>query len=129
MNPFSSKSDFARFENNQQNYVAQRCSEKRSERMRRSANPSPSKLALPRCKRRPQLFPDGHTVWNDEMFQIDKRSNEQKRSENPVCNRHLPRKALPDREEQQRRDQFHREIAKRLFLRRNLHNDPGEKSN
>jgi len=49
------------------------------------------------------------------MFQIDKRSNEQKRSENPVCNRHLPRKALPDREEQQRRDQFHREIAKRYF--------------
>ena len=49
------------------------------------------------------------------MFEIDKRSNDEKRRENPVRNRRLPRKALPNRQEKQRSDQFHREITKGDF--------------
>ena len=49
------------------------------------------------------------------MFEIDKCSNDQERNKNPVCNRHLPRKGLPDDQEQERSDQFHREIAKGDF--------------
>lgn len=49
------------------------------------------------------------------MFQIDECPNDEERGEDPVRNCYLPGKALPDRHEQQRSDQFHREIAKGDF--------------
>src|SRR5205823_2333334 len=58
---------------------------------------------------------DRYAVWNDEMFEIDKCSDDQERNKNPIRNRHLPGKALPDNQEQQRSDQFHREVAKSDF--------------
>jgi hypothetical protein len=49
------------------------------------------------------------------MFEIDKCSNDKERNKNPVRDRHLPRKALPNRQEKQRRDHFHCEIAEGDF--------------
>src|SRR5438093_6779143 len=46
------------------------------------------------------------------MFEIDKCAEDQQRNKNPVGDRHRPRKALPDREEKKRREQFHGKIAK-----------------
>src|SRR4030095_252151 len=60
---------------------------------------------------------DFHTVRDYEMLKIDKRSDDQERNENPVRDRHLPRESLPDRKEQKRSDEFHREIAERNFCR------------
>ena len=47
------------------------------------------------------------------MLKIDERSDDQERNKNPIRNRHLPRKCLPNSKEQNRGDQFDCEIAKR----------------
>ena len=49
------------------------------------------------------------------MLKIDERSDYEEGNENPVRNRHMPRKLLPDRKEQKRGDEFHREVAERNF--------------
>src|SRR5438046_10525171 len=49
------------------------------------------------------------------MLEVDKRSDDKERNKNPICDRHLPRKALPDHEKKKRGNQFDREIAKRNF--------------
>src|SRR5262245_14178849 len=49
------------------------------------------------------------------MVEIDKRPNDQERNKNPVRNRGLPRKTLPDCEKKQCRDQLYGEISKGDF--------------
>ena len=49
------------------------------------------------------------------MLEIDKCSDHKERNKNPVRDRDLPREALPDREEKERRKQFHGKIAKSNF--------------
>jgi hypothetical protein len=49
------------------------------------------------------------------MLEIDECPDDKQRNKNPVCDRHLPGEALPDREEKKRREQFHGKIAKGDF--------------
>ena len=49
------------------------------------------------------------------MLKVDKRSDDEKRNQDPVGDRHLPGETLPDRKEKQRREQFHSKIAKSDF--------------
>src|SRR5439155_752467 len=56
---------------------------------------------------------DCHTVRNNEMLKIDKRSDDQERNENPVRNPQLPGEPLPHRKEKKCGKEFHREIAER----------------
>src|SRR4029077_7777095 len=56
-----------------------------------------------------------YAVRDNEMLKIDKGSDDQERNKNPIRDCHLPRKPLPDRQEQKCANQFHREIAKRNF--------------
>ena len=50
------------------------------------------------------------------MLKIDECPDDQKRNENPVGDRHLAREPLPDPEEEQCGNEFHREIPKRNFF-------------
>jgi hypothetical protein len=114
-NPLSSKGNFARFQNNQEDHVTQCRGEQRANagskpgvcfhqsRHRQTANDARNNSA------------DGHTIRNDEMFEIDKCSNDQKRNKNPVRYRRLPREALPDGEEKKRCEQFHPEVTEGNF--------------
>ena len=47
------------------------------------------------------------------MLKIDKGSDDQERSKNPVCDCYLPREPLPDCEEKEGCNEFHYEVAKR----------------
>src|SRR5207244_11191177 len=115
LNPHSPKTNLPHYKNDKKHNITQNCGHKRTTARRnpgigfhqswhrRTANNASNNAA------------DRYAVWNDKMFKIDKCSNDQKRNKNPVRNRHLPRKGLPDDQEQQRSDQFHREIAKGDF--------------
>ena len=54
-------------------------------------------------------------IGNDEMLEIDKRRDDQQRDENPIGDRDLPRKRVPNGEKEQRSEQFDQKVAKRQF--------------
>src|SRR6266481_5273622 len=109
-NSFSAESDFARFQNDPKNHVAERRGQQCTNTgcqpricLHQSWNNHAASDARDRST-------DCHAIWNNEMLEIDKRSDDQEGNENPVRDRHLPREALPDPEEKQCAKQLHREI-------------------
>ena len=114
-NSFFSKSDFARFQNNQKNHVTE------DSREQRTNTRSDSRIGVHQSRycqasSEPRDYPaDRHPVWNDEMLKIDKCPDDKERNKNPVRDCHWPGEALPDREEKKRGQQFHRKIAKGDF--------------
>src|SRR4029453_9555371 len=112
-NPLSSKGDFARFQNDQKDRVADRSP-------KHGANAGSQPRIRVHQSRHRHAGNDSrddpanrHPIWNDEMLKVDKCSDDEKRNENPVRDRHLQWKTLPDREEKERGEQFHSKIAKR----------------
>ena len=111
-NLFPSKGDFARFKNDQKDHVAEGSAKdgaNAGSQARIRFHQSRYSHAGDDSRDDP---PDGHLVWNDEMLEIDKCPHDEQRNEKPVGDRHLPWKALPDREEKERGKQFNAKIAK-----------------
>ena len=107
------KGELASFEHEPEKSVAQHS---RSERRDNGNNPAVG----PHQRRQNETGDDARgraaerdLVRNDEVFEIDKRGDDQERNENPVSDRDVPWKVQPDGEKEQRGQQFHREIAKR----------------
>src|SRR2546430_8393496 len=114
-NPLSSKSDFARSQNDKKNRVAQSSREHGAD-----ARGKPRILIHQgwdcHAGNDARDYPaDGHPVRNNEMFEIDECSDNEERNKNPVADRHLPREGLPDREEQKCGKKLDSEIAKSDF--------------
>src|SRR5262249_24498064 len=115
LNSFSAKRDFTRFKNDPKNHVAERRSQRSADtschariRLHQSGNNHAASHAS-------HSSTDGYAVRNNEMLKVDKRADDQEGNENPVRNRHLPRKPLPDCEEKKCGNEFYCEIAKRNF--------------
>ena len=114
-NPFPSKGDLARFQDNQKDHVTKRGSQnsaKTSRESRISAHQTRHKNAANYAG---NYAADCHTVWNNEMLKVDKGSYDKERNKDPVRDRHLPREPLPDPQKKKRGNQFHGEIAKSNF--------------
>src|SRR6266852_4079369 len=111
-NSLFAERDFAGFQNNQKNEIAKPSREQRTNCGRDSrirTHQFRHGEAGDKSRDRPT---DRHLVRNDEVFEIDKRGDDNERNKNPVSQRHLPRKALPDREKEQGGKQLHGEITK-----------------
>src|SRR5678815_5024414 len=113
LDPFSAKSDLSRFEHDPENHVTERSGQRGANTgyharicLHQSWNNNAASYAR-------DCSADCYAVRDNEMLKIDKRSNDHQRNENPVRNRHLPRKPLPDRKEKKCGKEFHREIAER----------------
>ena len=112
---FSAESDLSRFEHNPEDHVAERS------RQRGANTGSHARICLHQswnnnaASNARDCSADCHTVRNNEMLKIDKRSDDQERNENPVRNPQLPGEPLPHRKEKKCGKEFHREIAERNF--------------
>src|SRR2546426_942359 len=114
-NPLSSKSDFARFQNDQKNRVAQSSREHGADARGKPRIRIHQGWDCHAGKDACDYPADGHPVRNNEMFEIDECSDNEERNKNPVADRHLPREGLPDREEQKCGKKLDSEIAKSDF--------------
>src|ERR1022692_2772609 len=103
--------NFARLENNPENYIAQSCRQQRADargysrvRVHQSRNENArdnSRDGAANC----------YSIGNNKMLEIDKCRDDHERNENPIGNCDLRRECLPERKKQKRGDQFDREIA------------------
>src|SRR5438477_825164 len=115
LNPFSSESDFSRFQNEQKDHVAQSSCQQRTDAR---SEPRICFHQSWHCQAGNDSRDDSadrYAVWNDEMLEINKCPDDQERNTNPIGDGHLPGEALPDREEKKRGQQFHGKIAKGDF--------------
>src|SRR5258708_4680097 len=98
-NSFLSKSDFARFQNNQKNQVTE---DSREQGANASGDPRIRIHQSRYCQAgsEPRDYSaDRYPIWNDEVLEIDKCPDDEKRNKNPVRDRHWPGEALPDCQE------------------------------
>ena len=114
-NPFSAKSDFARFQDNQKDHITKRGREQRAKTGREPRIGSHQSRDSQTANNARGGSADCYAVWNNEMLKIDKCPDDEERHKNPVGNRHLRRETLPDRQKKKCGNQFHGEIAKRNF--------------
>src|SRR5206468_6740479 len=96
--PFWPESDFARFSHNPQDHVTQSGREKRTNTGRKAGIGSHQSWNSDTESDAGDYSADRYPIRNNEMLEVDKRSDDKERNKNPICDRHLPRKALPDRE-------------------------------
>src|SRR5262245_45404701 len=113
LDPFSAKRDFSGFKDDPKNHIP-KCSGQSGAHTgcygRLCLHQSRDNNAAGDAR---DCSADCYAVGNYELLKIYKRSDDQERNENPIRDRHLPRESLPDRKEQKRSNEFHREIAER----------------
>ncbi len=114
-NPFSPKSDFARFQDNQKNDITEGGREHSAKAGREPRIGSHQSWDRRTANGARDYSADRYPVWNNEMLKIDKRSDDEEGNKNPVRDRHLPREAFPDCEKKKRGNQLDGEIPKRNF--------------
>src|SRR6266404_6576430 len=114
-NPFSSESDFPRFQNEQKDHVAQSSCEQRTDAR---SEPRICFHQSWHCQAGDDSRDDSadrYPVWNDEMLEINKCPDDQERNTNPIRDGRLPGEGPPDDEKKERSEQFHGKIAKGDF--------------
>src|SRR5437879_606719 len=83
-NSFSPKSNFARFQHNQENHITERSREESAKGGRKPGIGSHQSGDSQTANYARDYSSDCYAVRNDEMLKIDKRSDDEKANKNPV---------------------------------------------
>src|SRR3989442_3957933 len=112
-NAFSSKSHLARFQDNRKDHITKRSREQSTKTSCEPRIGSHQGRDSQTANDARDCSADCYPVWNNEMLKIDECPYDEERNKNPVRDRHLPRKAFPDRQKKKGSNQFHGEVAER----------------